>query len=282
MKKTVLKGLAMAAVAFAAVLTSCSKEDFNVNVQPSNAKIYFSPSVIDPVANTTVAATFTGAETITGTPNIAAGSVTITATTANGATGSVTVNYDAVEAGSVASYSPVIYLENGLFKLVQTKEVAGTPEEIDGNVTAGHSHNGSNWFMNQSDYSAKFTAEWDETATTELAWWSVWGENTPQLDAFLKNWKGSEVNQKGSAEYTVSAWGMVKPVYTVTPSTVYYDIVLTNNPEYTVGQMAVINPLYEVDVDFVEEGIPGHEGHYEHGHSHGAGTNAGGGIGWAE
>ena len=159
MKKTsFLKGLAMAAVAFAAVLTSCSKEDFNINVKPNDAKIYFSPSVIDPVANATVEATFEGAGTITGTPNIPEGSVTITAKTANGATGSVTVKYDAVEAGSVASYSPVIYLNNGLFTLVETdKEL--TSVEKNGKVNAGHSHNNSTWFMNQSDYSAKFVAE---------------------------------------------------------------------------------------------------------------------------
>ena len=86
-------------VALGAAFTSCTKEEFNVEVEPNNAKIYFNPSVVNPIANATVSATFTGAETITGTPNIAAGETTITATAADGATGSTTVAYDAVQAG---------------------------------------------------------------------------------------------------------------------------------------------------------------------------------------
>lgn len=281
MKKTVLKGLGMAAVAFAAVLTSCSKEEFNVNVKPNDAKIYFSPSVIDPVANATVAATFTGAETITGTPNIAAGSVTITATTANGATGSVTINYDAVEAGSVASYSPVIYLSNGLFTLVETSKKLTTVEK-NGNVNAGHSHNNSTWFMNQSDYSAKFVAEWDETDKTEVVGEPVVEVNSTQLQAYLKTLNGKEVSNKGSETFSVSAWGMIKTVYTLTTKTATYDIVSTENKDFVVGEVTIKEPLFDVTVKCIEEAIPGHAGHYEHGHSHGEGTNAGGGMGWAE
>lgn len=281
MKKTsFLKGLAMAAVAFAAVLTSCSKEDFNINVKPNDAKIYFSPSVIDPVANATVEATFEGAGTITGTPNIPAGSVTITAKTANGATGSVTVKYDAVEAGSVASYSPVIYLNNGLFTLVEINKDL-TSVEKDGKVNAGHSHNNSIWFMNQSDYSAKFVAEWDETAKTKVLDKTV-EVPSAQLEAYLKSLDGQAVSNKGSETFSVSAWGMVKTVYTLTTKTATYDIVSTENKDFVVGQVKIEEPLFDVTVKCIEEAIPGHADHYEHGHSHGEGTNAGGGMGWAE
>ena len=281
MKKTsFLKGLTMAAVAFAAVLTSCSKEDFNINVKPNNAKVYFNPSVVDPIANATVSATFTGAETITGTPNIAAGSTTINATAASGATGSVTVAYDAVEAGATATYSPVIYLSDGLFKLVQEGEATTSSETYKGNVTAGHSHNGSNWFYNQSDYSAKFVAEWNKTAKTEVKNINV-TENSTQLQTYIKG-LSTEVNVEGSEEFEVAAWEMISTEYTVTTETVNYNVVSVENEDFVVATLTIVNPLAKVIVKEVRAAIPGHEGHYEHGHSHGAGTNAGGGIGWAE
>lgn len=280
MKKTsFLKGLTMAAVAFAAVLTSCSKEDFNINVKPNDAKIYFSPSVVDPIANATVSATFTGAETITGTPNIAAGSTTINATAASGATGSVTVNYDAVEAGATATYSPVIYLSDGLFKLVATKTVP-TKKTYDGNITAGHSHNNFNWYMNQSDYSAKFVAEWKETAKIEVKNIVV-KENSTQLQSYI-NGLEQEVTKEGSQEIEVSAWEMIRTEYTVTTETIDYEVVSVENEDFVVATLTIVNPLANVTVKEFRAAIPGHEGHYEHGHSHGAGTNAGGGIGWAE
>lgn len=281
MKKTVLKGLAMAAVAFAAVLTSCSKEELNIDVKPNNAKIYFNPSVVDPIANATVSATFTGAETLTGNPNIAAGTTTINATAASGATGSTTVNYDAVEAGATATYSPVIYLSDGLFKLVEQKDgKSTTTKTYPGNVTAGHSHNGSNWFMNQSDYSAKFVAEWSKTAKTEVKNIKV-TENSTQLQTYLKG-LSTEVKVEGSEEFEVSAWEMISTEYTVTTETINYNIVSVENEDFVVGSVTIVNPLAKVVVKEVRAAIPGHEGHYEHGHSHGAGTNAGGGIGWAE
>lgn len=281
MKKTVLKGLAMAAVAFAAVLTSCSKEELNIDVKPNNAKIYFNPSVVDPIANATVSATFTGAETLTGNPNIAAGTTTINATAASGATGSTTVNYDAVEAGATATYSPVIYLSDGLFKLV---EVSKTSSEAtyDGIVDAGHSHNGSKWFLNQSDYSAKFVASWNKTDKTIVPEDKiVVKENSTQLQSYLKG-LSTEVKVEGSEEFEVSAWEMIRTVYTVTTETINYNIVSVENEDFVVGSVTIVNPLAKVVVKEVRAAIPGHEGHYEHGHSHGAGTNAGGGIGWAE
>ncbi len=281
MKKTVLKGLAMAAVAFAAVLTSCSKEELNIDVKPNNAKIYFNPSVVDPIANATVSATFTGAETLTGNPNIAAGTTTINATAASGATGSTTVNYDAVEAGATATYSPVIYLSDGLFKLVEQKDgKSTTTKTYPGNVTAGHSHNGSNWFMNQSDYSAKFVAEWDVTEETTVKVLEI-KENSTQLQTYIKGLP-SKVSDKKSEEFEVSAWEMIRTEFTVTTAVIKYDIVSVENEDFVVGSVEITNPLYLVELNEIRAAIPGHESHYEHGHSHGAGTNAGGGIGWAE
>lgn len=279
-----LKGLsakfAFAVVALGAAFTSCTKEEFNVEVEPNNAKIYFNPSVVNPIANATVNATFTGAETITGTPNIAAGSTTITATAADGATGSTTVAYDAVQAGATATYSPIIYLSNGLFKLVKVSEKATTTTKA-GNVTNGHSHNGSAWYVNKSDYSAAFTAEWDKTGKTTMTVNNIAVDGT-LLQSYLSTLGNTEITVSGSETHEVAAWEMVSSIFTITSLAETFDVVAVANENFVVANVTITNPLYAVDVDLNRDAIPGHEGHYHAGHSHGASDNAGGGIGWAE
>ena len=75
---------------------------------------------------------------------------------------------------------------------------------------------------------------------------------------------------------------MISTEYTVTTETINYNVVSVENEDFVVATLTIVNPLAKVIVKEVRAAIPGHEGHYEHGHSHGAGTNAGGGIGWAE
>lgn len=282
MKKTnYLKGLgaklALAVVAFGAAFTSCTEEDFNINVQPNNAKVIFNPTAIDPVSVATINATFTGAEAIEGNPSIAAGTRTITATVNGGATGSATVNYEAVQAGSTVTYSPVIILSDGLFTFTETDSKIVSSVTKNGNVNNGHSHNGTNWFLNASDYSGKFTAEWNESAKTSIK--NVVINNTKAesyIDALIQ-----AVNVKGSETYEVAAWEMISTIFTISISETTYNIVSTIDGTI-VGQVTVVNPLAKVEVKEVRSAIPGHEGHYHYGHSHGAGDNAGGGMGWAE
>ena len=282
MKKTnYLKGLgaklALAVVAFGAAFTSCTEEDFNINVQPNNAKVIFNPTAIDPVSVATVNATFTGAEAIEGNPSIAAGSRTITATVNGGATGSATVNYEAVQAGSTVTYSPVIILSDGLFTFTETDSKIVSSVTKNGNVNNGHSHNGTSWFLNASDYSGKFTAEWNESAKTSIK--NVVINNAKAesyIDALIQ-----AVNVKGSETYEVAAWEMISTIFTISTSETTYNIVSTVDGT-VVGQVTVVNPLDKVEVKEVRSAIPGHEGHYHYGHSHGAGDNAGGGMGWAE
>ena len=282
MKKTnYLKGLgaklALAVVAFGAAFTSCTEEDFNINVQPNNAKVIFNPTAIDPVSVATVNATFTGAEAIEGNPSIAAGSRTITATVNGGATGSATVNYEAVQAGSTVTYSPVIILSDGLFTFTETDSKIVSSVTKNGNVNNGHSHNGTSWFLNASDYSGKFTAEWNESAKTSIK--NVVINNAKAesyIDALIQ-----AVNVKGSETYEVAAWEMISTIFTISTSETTYNIVSTVDGT-VVGQVTVVNPLAKVEVKEVRSAIPGHEGHYHYGHSHGAGDNAGGGMGWAE
>lgn len=284
MKKTnYLKGLgaklALAVVAFGAAFTSCTEEDFNINVQPNNAKVIFNPTAIDPVSVATVNATFTGAEAIEGNPSIAAGSRTITATANGGATGSATVNYDAVQAGSTVTYSPVIILSDGLFTFTETASKIVSSVTKNGNVNHGHSHNGSNWYLNASDYSAKFTAEWNESVQTIVKSKEIY--NTKAAEYINSLNLTTIITSNGSETHEVAAWEMVSTIYTISTSETTYDIVSTID-NTVVGKITLINPLAEVKVEVKRSAIPGHENHYHAGHSHGASDNAGGGMGWAE
>ncbi|MBQ3191069.1 MAG: DUF3869 domain-containing protein [Bacteroides sp] len=282
MKKTnYLKGLgaklALAVVALGAAFTSCTKEEINFEVKPNNAKIYFNPTVIDPVSVATVNATITGAEAIEGNPSIAAGSRVINATANGGATGSTTVNYDAVQAGSTVTYSPIIILNDGLFTFVETSSKIVSTVTKKGNVNNGHSHNGSEWYLNASDYSAKFTAAWDETAQTSVKNVVI---NNAKAESYI-NALIKAVEAKGSETYEVAAWEMISTLFTISTSETTYNIVSTVDGT-VVGQVTVVNPLAKVEVKEVRSAIPGHESHYHAGHSHGQSDNAGGGMGWAE
>lgn len=289
MKKTnFLKGLsaklALAVVAFGAVLASCTKEEFNVEYKANNAQIYFNPTVIDAATNTIVAnATLTGAETIVGNPNIAAGSVTITATV-NEVSGSAIVSYGEVPAGSVVTYSPIIMLSSE-FELVKESEKEAGSTTIKGEGTQGHNHNGTNWNYNASDYFVKFTPKWDITRENKVISSEVYASSI-SLSKFLKDLTLNKAIQiKGEHSYDISAWSMYRADLIINSKDVTYNINSKATKE-TVAVVVVNEPLSNAVCKLIEEAIPGHEGHYQHGHGHSHGhgdsTNAGGGITWAE
>jgi hypothetical protein len=164
-----------------------------------------------------------------------------------------------------------------LFTFTETDSKIVSSVTKNGNVNNGHSHNGTNWFLNASDYSGKFTAEWNESAKTSIK--NVVINNAKAesyIDALIQ-----AVNVKGSETYEVAAWEMISTIFTISTSETTYNIVSTVDGT-VVGQVTVVNPLAKVEVKEVRSAIPGHEGHYHYGHSHGAGDNAGGGMGWAE
>lgn len=106
---------ALAVVALATTLTSCEKEEFNVNVTPTNAQAVISPIVLaieDGVTtDVTGQATIAPAElTFTGNPTLAAKSVDVTASY-NGLSATVTVKVPALQAGQFATLTPTIILQ---------------------------------------------------------------------------------------------------------------------------------------------------------------------------
>ena len=284
MKRTnFLKGLAaklaLAVVAFGAMLTSCTKEEFNIEYKPSNAQIIFNVTVIDAATNTLIpGATLSGADAIVGNPNIAAGSTTITATY-NGVSGSATINYPAIPAGNVVSFSTVIMLSSE-FEMVLDSSTIEHSETIIGQGDQGHSHDGLSWNVNASDYFAKFTPTWEfekeyQLISKDLLVTSV------ALTQYLSSLSGKTVTNQGSAEFMISAWAMYRANLNVSHADQNYSV-YSKATGAKVATLKVHNPLYEVSCAVVERAIPGHEGHYHAGHGHGESTNAGGGITWAE
>jgi hypothetical protein len=283
MKKTnFLKGLgaklALAVVALGAMLTSCEKEKIYIEAEKENAKINFTPAVIDPVNVTTINADFSGTDaSIEGNPDIAAGSRTINATVSGGANGSTTVNYEAVPAGSTVTYSPIIILNNGLFTFKETDSKIVSSIKKHGNVNNGHSHDGSSWYFNTSDFTAKFTAEWDESTTTSIKEMTLKNDKaTDYVEALIQ-----PVSNSGSESWYVAAWEMISTEFTIYTSETTYNVVSTIDGTI-VGEVVVTNPIAKVEVKEIRSAIPGHENNYHAGHSHGPSNNAGGGMGWAE
>lgn len=283
MKRTnFLKGLAaklaLAVVAFGAMLTSCTKEEFNVEYRPNNAQIYFNVTVIDALSATIVnGATITGAEVITGNPDIAAGTATITATY-NGVSGQAIVPYGAVPAGSVVTYSPIIVL-GAEYELVKVDSKDGDIEHIIGKGSEGHAHDGSVWNLNSSDYFQKFNVSWDFTRKNEILSIETLFNN-PALQNFINAYAGS-VNVKGEKEFTVSAWAMYRADLYIKAKEVTYNVVAKTTGD-VYATIVVKEAVAEAECKLIEKAIPGHEGHYHHGHGHGDSSNAGGGISWAE
>lgn len=287
-KKNFLNGvgakLALAVVALTStMLTSCEKENFNVNFEPNAAVVYINPTVIDAATNTNVTskATFEPANlTITGNKNISEQDVTVKATVGD-VTGEVTVHVVAVNAGSVVSYSPVILLSSKFSYDAVTGSAKKDPNSVEtviGTAAASKAinHDGTEWQENATEYMINFTASWDLVKTTTLV--SKEGINVPSVDLEKVMKEGFEVTSKGSAKLQASAWSMYTAEYTLQGYTEVYNITSKASGE-SVGSATFLNPIYQVTAKTLEKAHPSHAGHYQHGHgAHGDGSNAGGGI----
>lgn len=107
---------ALAVVALATTLTSCEKEEFNINVDPINAQATISPTVlyVDGTTTTNVtdqaAITYSDGPVFVGNPGIEAKTVTVTAKY-NNLEGSNTVNVPALQAGQFLTLTTTIVLQ---------------------------------------------------------------------------------------------------------------------------------------------------------------------------
>ena len=274
---------ALAVVALATTLTSCEKEEFNVNVTPTNAQAVISPIVLaieDGVTtDVTGQATIAPAElTFTGNPTLAAKSVDVTASY-NGLSATVTVKVPALQAGQFATLTPTIILQE---EDAETKIVAESTKlepVTDPKVKTWDNYE-LYWFDIPSfpyvvKEGAKVGAK--KINTTDLI-------ERAAIESFFNTLENTY------EETTVTTPENKYKVYanSRTTASITYTVVTT---EYKVVKKAVTKaetePLASIEVDdyttstlFVLENqdIPGHGHSHGHGHGHGEG-NAGGGVG---
>ncbi len=282
---------ALAVVALATTLTSCEKEDFNINVEPINAQATISPTVlyVDGTTTTNVtdqaAITYSDGPVFVGNPGIEAKTVTVTAKY-NNLEGSNTVNVPALQAGQFLTLTttivlqaepepgePVVTIVNEA-KEEDAKDIAGDVVEIP-NVT-------DYYYEESVSYTFKSGSKVVEKTFAEDCTF----EEKALVGGFINTLDETYTEEQRSKEVTIYAHSMTKvnAVYTIVPTVYTFKRVTTVEGEVTEEvQIATVTvddyTSFNLKIEDNQQ-IPGHDhapaGH-GHGHGHGSG-NAGGGI----
>lgn len=282
---------ALAVVALATTLTSCEKEEFNINVDPINAQATISPTVlyVDGTTTTNVtdqaAITYSDGPVFVGNPGIEAKTVTVTAKY-NNLEGSNTVNVPALQAGQFLTLTTTIVLqaepepgEPVVTIVYETKEedakdIAGGVVEIP-NVT-------DYYYEESVSYTFKSGSKVVEKTFAEDCTF----EEKALVGGFINTLDETYTEEQSSREVTIYAHSMTKvnAVYTIVPTVYTFKRVTTVEGEVT-EEVQIATVTVDDYTSFIlnienNQQIPGHDhapaGH-GHGHGHGSG-NAGGGI----
>lgn len=282
---------ALAMVAFGTTFTSCTKEEFNVDVkpvEPINAQAIINPIVLfveDGVTtDVTTLATITPAApiTLTGAPELAASVQTINAEY-DGVSASITVQVPTLKAGQLVSLTPTIVLT----RTTETKteivknEVEVVVDPIKKEVIKSNPSN--YWYETTAKYTEK---SGNKVGTPEIL-------TTDELEvATINSFANTLANTYAETEKTINInlWATSQTEVTVTYTIAKVEYVFArktttivtkadNVETEKIGSVAVETFSTQVDVKEYQQ-IPGHDapkpGH-EHGHGHG-GEYAGGGI----
>ena len=269
---------ALAVVALATTLTSCEKEEFNVNVTPTNAQAVISPIVLaieDGVTtDVTGQATIAPAElTFTGNPTLAAKSVDVTASY-NGLSATVTVKVPALQAGQFATLTPTIILQEEDAE-TKTSTDEKTKEKVWDNYELYWYSIPSFTYVEKSG--AKVVEGSKKINTDDLV-------ERAAIESFfntLENTYTEHIESTKDGEYSVYANSRTTASITYTIVTTEYNVVkqaVTKADADALGSIKVDD--YTTSKLSVSENqdIPGHGHSHGHGHGHGEG-NAGGGVG---
>lgn len=283
---------ALAVVALATTLTSCEKEDFNINVDPINAQATISPTVlyVDGTTTTNVtdqaAITYSDGPVFVGNPGIEAKTVTVTAKY-NNIESSNTVNIPALQAGQFLTLTTTIVLQVPAEgeETVSIESEAKTDEEKTVTSSEIELKNESDfWYYESVTYTEKTGSKIVEKniITTDFEEISLIGGFINTLD---QTYKEKQVTNEEIPVFSHSLT-KVKASYTILP-TVYTFYRVTSKDNEVVSKDVIATVTVD---DYTKSAldikpnleIPGH-GHAPAGsghgfdHGHGAG-NAGGGI----
>lgn len=321
--KTFFKSLAFASAALAGFLmTSCNPEEINTTFEPTAAEATITVTVLDAVtgddvtSSSTIAASSTSSNaisvsgnvvTITGNKKIEKQVVTITATNAGVTSTPASVPVNSLLEGGQAEYVALCLVGSPVVADSYTCEKEGEPVEsvvktsqFNPTHVQGHSHDYSHattghgegmgvWAYNESEFVLESTITYPSYKGIEV-------RNIKFEDACVETEKAivttlAEPYNEGIDEtekkldIKVSAWAMYSAWGTVCESSQKYVVKrITDGKEVAIATFDVVST--STSAEYVEAAMPGHDGHYTHGHGHsdvhGASNNAGGGIVWAD
>ena len=286
-------------IALVGVFAACQPDDLKTVFQSFPAQLTIN---VSKVTNSINGADVTGAASTTsfsttGTPAIAAGTATVSATY-NGATGSTSVDYPGILADTapVVMSAPVFIPGNlGDYTITVEQETDwDNAEFVKEYILAeakshGYDHAGSLWVENASDYILSDSFSYENASGTDNV------SDPTIIEAAFKevveaNWRAVKESAEGlkmtpadaPQEFTVPAWSLYKAVNTVCKAVTTYKVIATPNGNApTVGDNGVVGTFTAetfqsaAKVDFMDH--PSHAGHGGHG-GHGSGSNAGGGL----
>ena len=287
-------------VALAAAFVACTPETFETSFDDLNAYAVIAVETYEVSTGefittcpiTASAGTVNGYNVVLeGNPELAAQSVTITATY-DGKAYSETVPVSKLYAGGVAAYSCCI--EVGVpvseytfsMKLVDSDSV----DEVKYADLCDHAgHADMNWAYNNTEmlqpvtikYTLYYGSEYVESScnTSDAGLVKV-------FESYVDAAKKSKINEIESASmFTVSAWAMYSAFETRTIEEDVFQVVATKGSEEIVLGAITMNKYsskFEHTEMASDDSHASHAGHYEQGHGHGTAENAGGGIVFAD
>lgn len=324
--KKLFQTLALVSLATAGmIVSSCEVENINTTFEPSPAVATVTVTAYDVTdggkdiskdVTLTVAENIAGLSisgnviTVTGNPTISATDITIIATRGND-TGMTWVSINPLLAGGIGTYKAYVYvgeLPGNYFvnqlSYEKTDEEVGTFVSTHGlthyqhdysHATTGHGKGMGNWLYNESEFILNTEVKYDALSGViggelELTEACKKGSTDEVMVDYLFSTliEDIAVPEPKVLPITVSAFSMYSAYGTITYSERTYAIV-----RHTAGKdlddvvlaFATIEEA-STNAEYCEAAMPGHEGHYIHGHGHddvhGYSSNAGGGIIWAE
>lgn len=276
---------ALAAVALVTTFASCEKEDFNVIIEPVNAKANVSAIVLYMENGTTTDVTSQATVTIAdytkeGNPNLPAQTVKITATYKD-VTGSVDVQIPALSAGQFANVVGTILLQSP----DQTFQVVVESQDNDKTETT----NAGALLVNDGDYNKNFTVNYVKKSgnkvVKEITNDNISAQEKSEIEKFFATLNETYTETPASEEVVVWAHAQMQNTVTYTLVSTSYKVYRRpdTKAEGDVELASAVVDAYQTTTFNTgkNEQIPGH-GHapiyHDHDHGHGSG-NAGGGIG---
>lgn len=269
--------LALAIVALTTTMfTSCEKENIEIEVTPVNAKAYITPVVVANGVDVTSAAVITFSETpisangsyyYEGTPNLAAKTITVSATY-NGMEGtSASISIPAVAAGNFHAAVAKIFVSYPAANIEETQITTVTTEEVANPTTIAS-------FTNDGEYTKKFTFNYIDIEGAKVIENDYTGNDEAVL-AQINKYKKDYSEKEASIEVEVPAYTILTPDVETVKTTTKHQIVLKSRATGNVIATFVVEE-YKTEVNTNTTSIDHGHGH-DHDHGHGNG-NAGGGI----